>query len=126
MVVLWGYIVYAGANSQPTLTDSVSQRRVPALYVDMRRVGGGCVSDRGLPLSVREPHSADGGSRRDVVLSSCGASGWGGGVTSSPLSPQAAATDPSSGCIDISILATGLSAAGREQSSAPTMGYPKI
>ena len=69
MGVLWGYIVYAKANSQQTLTDSVSRRPVPALYVDMRRVGSGWVSDRGLPLSVGEPYSA------------------GGGVTSSPLSP---------------------------------------
>ena len=108
MGVLWGYIVYAKANSQQTLTDSVSRRPVPALYVDMRRVGSGWVSDRGLPLSVGEPYSA------------------GGGVTSSPLSPQAAATDPTSSCIDISILTTGLSAAGRERSSVPTMAYPKI
>ena len=49
--VIRGYLIYAKANFQPSLTDSASQRLFSA-YVDMREVGSGRGQITGCPRQL--------------------------------------------------------------------------
>ncbi|XP_037076979.1 DNA replication licensing factor MCM4-like, partial [Pollicipes pollicipes] len=140
MGLLRDYIAYAKANFHPTLSDAASQRLISA-YVDMRKVGSGRGQITAYPrqleslIRLAEAHAKMRLSPvvelRDVEEA------W-------RLHREAlkqAATDPTSGRIDISILTTGLSAAGRrrrqevaaalkkvvkERGSASTVAYSKL
>ncbi|KAF0303812.1 DNA replication licensing factor MCM4 [Amphibalanus amphitrite] len=140
MGVLRDYIAYAKATFQPTLTDAASQRLISA-YVDMRKVGSGRGQITAYPrqleslIRLAEAHAKMRFSN-SVELPDV-EEAW-------RLHREAlkqAATDPTSGRIDISILTTGLSAAGRkrrqevaaalkkvlkERGSAPTVPLTKL
>lgn len=114
MAILRDYIAYAKITYQPKLTDAASQKLISA-YVDMRKVGSGRGQVSAYPrqleslirlseahAKLRFSHSVE---PQDVDEA------W-------RLHREAlkqAATDPSSGRIDISILTTGLSAASRKR-----------
>jgi len=140
MGLLRDYIAYARNNVQPVLTEAASQRLISA-YVDMRKVGSGRGQITAYPRQLESLIRLAEAHAKMRLSSSVELSDVEEAWRLHREALKQAATDPTSGRIDISILTTGMSAAGRkrrhevaaalkklikERGNMPTVAYSRL